>query len=250
MIFLRLPLLFLLAATLAHASPAFEYGPRPAAPLFDPENFLTPDQASKIIKPLQEVMKNDNIDVIAVVLPTLGDAPPKYVAERFGEAWGDATVHAVVLFSPGRQDGPWIVPGGKFLRAIKPAEVEKKIAVAQRRAASEPYASHKILAACTEASDLLRYWTGGMLSYGENFQFQRSVLIQEQQRKKFLLKAIGLGTACSVIPAALFIWWIVRRRRAAQPLHFPIPPITPRLGAPYAGGNHVTLDLEVPSNSR
>ncbi|MFT3990502.1 MAG: TPM domain-containing protein [Luteolibacter sp.] len=244
-IFLRIIIsLLLVLPVFAQSEPPFEYGPRPPVPLFDPEGFLTPDQASKVIGPLEKVRKNDKIDVIAVVLPDLGDAPPKYVAQRFGDAWCDPNVHAVVLFSPNQKGGPWIVPGGKFLEVMKPGEVEKKIDEARRRSAREPYDSSKIISACTEATDLLRYWTGGLITQGETFQIQRGIFLQERERQKLLLKSIGLAAACAIIPVALFAWWLVRRRGTSRPCHFPNPEITHRLGAPYGGGNSVTLELE------
>ena len=68
----------------------FEYGPRPPLSVFDPNGFLDPAQVKAVSDPLAAFYQKEGIDVIVVVVPDLGNAPPEHVAPGDGSRQGGA----------------------------------------------------------------------------------------------------------------------------------------------------------------
>ena len=128
-----LQMLWLLALALPAAG-EFEHGPRPPGAVFDPTGFLEPELAAEISGPLGWIYEREGIDVIVVILPELGSAPPELVARRFAEAWCESMIHCVVLHVPAREDGPWIVPAGRLVEHLNPTSVRQGVADGERRA--------------------------------------------------------------------------------------------------------------------
>jgi len=244
-------IIFLLTLTCAFSqgtsNPAFEYGPRPPLPVFDPTSILTPDEAVKIAQPMEDLRRKEGVDVFTVVLPDLGEAPPEHVAKRFADAWGNPDIHAIVLYTPNTKGSPWIIPGGKVISLIKQELIKKSVADAQRRASLQPTPSGKVRAATEEAADLLRMWTGSAVTHGENVRDWRNTLLTQRSERIQRWKYIALAVGCSIIPL-FFLGWKIRSHLAGKaPLRFPQPTYSRRLGAPFCGGNSASLDLETSS---
>jgi len=237
-------LLFTLSVGMAQENDAFQYGPRPPAPIFDPTNFLTPDQTAKIVIPLEAICARDGVDIFVVILPDIGDAPPEHVAGGFATAWCNQEMNAIILYSPSRKDSPWIVPGGRTLDLIKRPLIDKAISEAQHRAAREPFESGKIRAASTEAADLLRVWKGSTITQGEEIKSWRETLLAQRQNQFSGWKLIALAAGCAFIPSILVLWLLIRHLRQRGPRNFPQPVHAQRLGAPFCGGNSAAIDLE------
>lgn len=225
------------------ASATFEFGVRPAQPVFDLTNTLPPATAAEITRELDAVRKSEGIDVIVVVVKSLDGAPPEHVAKRFADAWCSPLFHCVVLHVPGDKKGPWIVPGGKLLRRFSPDAVSRQVAAACHRAALEPQTDQKVRAAATEASDMLRIWVGD----GSFWALQQQAKLVElredfnnhERLKKLLVPAIAVGLVILLGATFLAYLWLERNRAR----RFPEPGWQRRLGAPYAGGNDATLRL-------
>ena len=215
----------------------FKYGERPGNSIFDPAGVLTPREQEQISEPLSEILKNDGIDVIVVILPEIGDAPPDHVAKGFAEKWATTTVNSVVLHVPGREGSPWIFPGEVMTEAVKPATVRETISAAEKRAAAESTDFGKVRAASIEAADAVRYWLGGALLRTESLIHSRFRMQLAKERRMRLIKisvALGAAALIPLVFGAVFLTISIRRRTARR---FPQLRKLARLGAPYAGGN-------------
>lgn len=215
-----------------------KYGDRPASSVFDPYGVLTPTQHENISAPLRKIREDEGIDVIVVILPEIGEAPPEHVAKGFADIWIDTKLHAVVLHVPGHPDTPWIVPSNIVGLAVKAEAIKTSISDARQRARAEPDDYGKIRAASIEAADLIRYWIGGALIRSEEvitLRLQRQLAFEKRQR---LLKLAAALAAAAAIPMILGFVALYLRLRENRPKHFPAIRRIQRLGAPYAGGNH------------
>lgn len=235
-----LALFFVFLCTLAHGEQGmagFESGERPANSIFDPAGVLTSKEQELISEPLGKILKNDGIDVIVVILPEIGDAPPEHVAKGFADKWATTTVNSVVLHVPGREGSPWIFPGKVMSGAVKPDVVRERISEAEKRAAAEPTDFGKVRAASVEAADAIRYWLGGALLYTEAVINSRLDAQLARERRERLLKISAILGAAALIPLVFgvaFLTVSIRRRKARR---FPRIRKLARLGAPHAGGN-------------
>lgn len=226
--------------------PAFEYGPRPPQSVFDPDGYLDPGLAKEISDSLEAHLKKEGVDVVVVVLKDLGKAPPEHVARTFSSAWCTSPAHCVVLHVPGREDSPWIVPDGKLVAHLNPAQVQQAVGDARRRAASEAKDADKVKAAATEAADLLRYWMANALKRTEMILFESARMREELETQSRQWKIAAVVAAASVIPIFAGAWLLVGIFRRRGPGYFPIPEYRPRLGAPHSGGNRAVVDLGPP----
>lgn len=239
-------MLLLMAMIAALSAADFEYGLRPPSSVFDPNGFLEPRTVKEISEPLARIYKNEGIDVIVIVLPDIGDAPPAHVAGRFAAEWCTSPIHAVVLHVPGRKDGPWIVPLGRLIEGIEPAKLSQSVADAVRRAAREPGEPAKVRAAATEAADMLRFWTGTAINRREYIETARTQIRLEQETKARHWRIAMLTAAASFIPLLCGVSALIYFLRKSGPRHFPETNPPRRLGAPHAGGNHAVADLGPP----
>ncbi|QTN32117.1 TPM domain-containing protein [Akkermansiaceae bacterium] len=214
----------------------FKYGERTGNSIFDPKGVLTPQEKDDISAPLREILKNEGIDILVVILPEIGDAPPMHVAREFAEKWATTTVNSVVLHVPGKQGSPWIFPGEVMAAALKPESVKHMIAAAEKRAAAEPTDFGKVRAASVEAADAIRYWLGGALLHTEERINKRLELQLERDRRERLLKLSAALGAAALIPLAFAAVFLTLRMRGREGLRFPQLRKSARLGAPYSGG--------------
>jgi hypothetical protein len=232
-----LSILLCIAVHAEQVKPEIKYGERPKNSIFDPTGVLTPQEQERISAPLQDILKNEAIDVLVVILPEIGNAPPEHVVKGFAEIWAKTSVNSVVLHVPGREGSPWIFPGDLMSRVVKPDAARQAIDQAEKRAAAEPTDFGKVRAASIEASDILRYWTGGALMRSERIMGERQKLrlaYEERQRLIKLLLALG---AASLIPVFAGAFLVIARIRNSRPRNFPEIKVVNRLGAPYSGGN-------------
>lgn len=249
MIFARFIALLLLALLPAAAdpatdAPAFEHGNRPASGIFDPSGFLTPEVSGQIARPLAGYRANESIDVVVVILETIGDAPPEHVARQFADAWCDGLLNCLVLHVPRHPDGPWIVPGGRIVRdTLDPKNVAISVAAAERRASLEPTEAGKVRAAAIEAADLLRIWMGFSLMRSDFIREQqikyREVMEKRDRWRKLLVPAL----LTSLVAVSLLAYFLIGAKTRLRSRKFPQPVINRRLGAPHAGGNDACIDL-------
>ncbi len=224
----------------------FKYGERPKNSIFDPSGVLTIKEQAQIAEPLAAVLANEGIDVIVVILPEIGDAPPVHVAQGFARKWNITDVNAVVLHVPGQPDTPWIFPGNVMTSLIHTEILADFIASAKKRAAAEPSDYDKVRAASIEASDALRHWIGGSSIQSEaNIRSNQTANIASERRKSLLKITAAVGAA-SLIPLIFGVAFIVFRFSNKRPKSFPLIRVSQRLGAPYAGGNNAVHKITYP----
>jgi hypothetical protein len=216
----------------------FKFGERPKNSIFDPTGVLTPQQQVLIAGPLGKILKAEGIDVMVVILPEIGDAPPEHVAKGFAEKWATTKVNSVVLHVPGHPDSPWILPGDVVGLAVKPEAVSATITEAEKRARAESDDFGKIRAASIEAADAIRYWMGGAFILTERHINQQLANQLAFERRERLLKLAAALAAAGAIPLILGLVFIYLRIRNSGAREFPQIRKVQRLGAPYAGGNH------------
>jgi len=225
-------LLLCVAAEADQTQSGFKYGERPKNSIFDPTGVLTPQEQDRISEPLRAILRNEGIDIIIVILPELGDAPPGHVVKGFAEKWATTTVNSVVLHVPGKEGSPWIFPG-----AVKPEVVNETIEAARKRASAEPTDFGKVRAASIEAADAIRYWLGGELLRTEDMVSRRLEWQIERERRERQLKVSAALGAAALFPLFFGAVFLVLRLKGRRPKSFPSLRKTSRLGAPYAGGN-------------
>ena len=228
----------LLSAKDDQSQTGFRFGERPKNGVFDPAGILTIKEQADLAEPLGKVRKQEGIDVLVVILPEIGEAPPQHVAEGFSVKWAEGNVNAVVLHVPGKEGSPWIFPGRFMVEAIKRETLDESILSAQKRAAAEPTDFGKVRAAATEASDALRYWMGGLRIRSEEIISEQLEQRLAHENRRRLLKLAALLGAASVIPLSVGVALIVLNVRNSRPRHFPVVRVVSRLGAPHAGGNN------------
>jgi len=216
----------------------FQYGPRPTTSVFDPAGILTLAQVKEISEPLEQIRKNENIDVLVVILPKIGDAPVEHVAKAFLDSWSLSRINAVVVHIPGQADSPHIFPGETMGRLIRPEAMRAAVESAEKRARAEPNPDGKIRAAAMEAADALRYWAGGAVLVTESIQnerLRRQLAFEKRQR---LLKLAAVMGAAASIPLITGLIFLFLKMKNLGSRHFPQTRKLARLGAPYSGGNH------------
>lgn len=228
---------------LAEQAADFEYGPRPAMHVFDPEETLEPAWIKKVADPLAESLKKDGVDVFVVVLKNMENAPPEHIARQFSAAWCESPIHCIVLHVPGQTNSPWIFPMGRLVDLLDSSTVEKDVANAQRRARSEPDDAHRVMAAAQEASDMIRYWMGGAILRSETIQTESNRIRLEQELISRQKQIALLGGLAAIIPLIAGIAVVVNVVRNHHPRHFPNHLWQLRLGAPHTGGNHAVANL-------
>lgn len=234
------------ASAIADGAAEFEYGPRPQLPVFDPSGFLKPETLREISGQLSSYSQKEGIDVLVVILPDIGGAPPEHVAGRFAEAWCKPTIRCVVLHVPGREDSPWIIPSGRLIEHINPEQIRQAVDNAQRRAASEPKGPDKVKAAATEATDLLRYWMANAINRTEMLLTEKTKIRMEHETKARQWKIAVMVGVASIIPLLVGISFLMVFLRNRGPGYFPNQTWQLRLGAPHAGGNRAVADLGPP----
>ncbi|MDP4626092.1 MAG: TPM domain-containing protein [Akkermansiaceae bacterium] len=226
------------AVSADQAQSGFKYGERPTNSVFDPTGILTVKEADEIATPLVEILKNEEIDVIVVVLPEIGTAPPLHVARGFAEKWSQTEINAVVLHIPGQEDSPWIFPGKVMSSTLPPDVMRQSLEEAESRARAEPSEFSKIKAASIEAADVMRFWKGSEVIRDEvkiSRQLQARLIFE--QRDRLIKLSLGIGAA-ALIPLIFGAVFFFVRIKSSGAKRFPDLRVTHRLGAPYSGGNN------------
>lgn len=243
-------LLLLLSAsvTAAPAATDFEYGPRPEQAVFDPGNVLKPDEVNAISAPLKILYQQLGVDVLVVIMPDVGNAPPEHVAGRFADAWSPSHLRCVVLHVPGREGSPWILPSGRLVSYLNTDEVQKAVDDARRHAAAEPKDVDKVKTAANEAADMLRYWLASTINHAEMIRTESTKMRLEQETKARQWRIATMAGVASVIPLAGLLSLLISWSRRRGPGYFPNHAWQLRLGAPHAGGNHAVAELGPPPN--
>ena len=84
------------------------------------------------------------------------------------------------------------------------------------------------------------------INRSENIRTESGRMRQELRNKGDRLRILLLAAAAAVIPVAVGLSLLIVKLRNRGPRSFPKQPWKPRLGAPYAGGNHAVVDLGAP----
>lgn len=226
----------------------FEYGPRPANSIFDPNAVLDAATLGKISEPMERLREKEGIDIVVVVMDDLKGAPPEHVAGRFAAAWSNSLIRAVILHVPGNPDSPWIVPGGELTDLLYPETIARDTSRDKRLASYEPTEAGKVRVAVEEASDRLRYWKATHYNATEARKKAIAKIRLEHDDKSRQWRIIVLtGVACA-IPLLILGFLLVSMLRKPGARRFPdvVPPR--RLGAPHSGGNHAITRLGPPQS--
>lgn len=218
----------------------FEYGARPALPVFDHTGTLPVATVERLARTLDAIREQEQIDIIVVQLADTKGAPPEHIARSFANAWCRPLFHCVVLHVPGNPESPWILPGGTLMRHFNPTAVEHQTKEARHRASLETTSVRQLEAATEEAADMLRVWVGEgtyWAGLAGDQAMQASLKAWNRQRLGKLLLPLG-GTL--LVLAVVLTYLIIRWLDSWRSRMFPELDWERRLGAPYAGGNDST----------
>ncbi len=232
--------IFMTGLLCGNETQGFKYGDRPSDSVFDPAGLLSSTQRSNISNPLRNILTDEGIDVMVIVLPDIGDAPPGHVARAFDEKWSKTDISAVVLHVPGAEGAPWIFPGEAISDVIRPEVLGASVIAAEKRAAAEPDEPSKIRAASIEAADVMRYWTGSAVIRTESIVSERQARLNAYGERRRLIKLSAMVAAAGAIPIIAGLGFFFSQYQSRKPRVFPPVRKIPRLGAPYAGGNNAT----------
>jgi hypothetical protein len=218
--------------------------------VFDPDGILDQDLTGSLAELLERLLKEDGLDIRVVVLKQIGDTPPELIARQFSPKWRNPELHAVVVHMPDRADSPWIIPGGRFIESLPLEKVKQEVSGRELRARSVLDDFGRVRAACAWTAEMLRFWKmEAMIQRGVARQANHlpTVVAPPRPWRQWssgfvLLAVVSIGVSGGIALHG-------RRRHPPVPFHFPDHGWKPRLGAPYAGGNHVVHTL-VPSRKR
>lgn len=224
------------------AAAEYPSGPRPQTSVFDPSGFLKPQRLKEISDPLAVIFKDEGVDVIVVILRELGGESPELVAQRFARAWSPSSIHCIVLHVPGSKDSPWIFPSGEGVRLLDPDRVRQAIKHAQRRASLQKDESENVRTAALEATDMLREWKAAAAPLAQSLT-PSAQTHRRLETKWAQWRTAALLAAASIIPFVIGYGLQFVYRRNREPVRFSSPPMQARLGAPYAGGDHLVVPL-------
>ena len=215
----------------------FKFGPRPPDSIYDPSGILTPKQRREIAQPLESILEKEGIEVLLVILPEIGDTPPEHIAKGFLAEWSTRKLNAIALHVPGRPDSPWIVPGAFIDSVVKASMLRGSVDVSQKRVQAEPDDFSKARAAATEASDIMRYWTGGAILRAEGMVKARVDSQLAYEKRQRLIKIAGFVALVGAVPVVLGLLFFISKLRKRAVRVFPLVRKVTRLGAPYSGGS-------------
>lgn len=234
---LRFIIVFLSLTVPVFADPA-QYGERPVNSVFDPTGVLTVKETKEISDPVLKILENEEIDVIVVILPEIGEAPPRHVARGYADKWSRTKINAAVLHVPGSENSPWIFPGKALSDAVMPEVIQESLEDAESRASAELSDFDKIRAASIEAADIMRFWKGNIVIYKEETVSRQLQARLDFEKKQRLIKlSLALGAA-ALIPLIIgFVFFFIRIKNSGVK-RFPNVRVVRRLGAPYSGGNN------------
>jgi len=181
------------------AAPAagFEPGPRPEGAIHDPSEILGSADRKEISLPLEKILRDEGVDVIAVVLENKDGVVPEALAGGMAAAWCEAGLHAVALHIPGREGTPWIVVGGDLIDSINHDELRDELAAIRRDAMREPDDVSIIRTASHSTTDMLRFWNGRELTRGKAVEKARAEIrleldiIARRQRTQMVLVSVA-----------------------------------------------------------
>ncbi len=180
----------------------FEPGPRPHRAVFDPDGILNAAERMEISAPLEKILHNDRVEVVAVILKNPDGSEPEALAKSLAAAWCESPHHAVVLHIPEREGSPWIAVGGDLISSIDQHEVRDELAAARRDASREPDDVSTLRTAANATADMLRYWKGREETRRAVIDNQRAAIRLELETKSRRQQIIMLAAAAAFIPLA------------------------------------------------
>jgi hypothetical protein len=192
-------LLMALCPCVVRAS-GFESGPRPSGAVFDPHGVLKVADRNEISAPLERILKDDGVEVIAVVLNHADVSDPEAHAKSLAVSWCESRLHAVVLHIPGCEGTPWIAAGGDLIESINPDELRDELAAVRRDASREPDDVSIMRTAANATADMLRYWKGREDARQAVIDYERTVIGLELETRAHHQQVLILTAAAAVIP--------------------------------------------------
>lgn len=188
--------------------PGFEPGPRPHGAVFDPDGILNAAEKLEISTTLEKVLRNDRVEVIAVVMKNADG--PETLATSLAQAWCKTPLHAVALHIPDREGSPWIAAGGDLIHSIDQHELRDELAAARRDASREPDDVSTLRTVANATADMLRYWKGREENRRAAIDNQRAAIRLELETKSRRQQVIMLTAAAAFIPLAAAAMLAVR----------------------------------------
>jgi hypothetical protein len=177
----------------------FEPGPRPHEAVFDPDGILNAAERMEISAPLEKILQNDGVEVVAVILRNPDVPEPEVLAASLAAAWCQSPLHAVVVHVPDREGSPWIVAGGDLIHSIDQHEVRDELAAVRRDASREPDDVSTLRTAANATTDMLRYWMGREITRRAAIEKERAVIRLELENKARRQQTIMLTAAAAII---------------------------------------------------
>lgn len=214
---------------------------RPEDGIYDPGDWIFGQSRKSLIRELVSIRESSGIDVLVVVIESIGANDPQELAEELANRWGYYGGRALVLSIPENDQSPWIAVSGLIRSDVPAPTMDAIIVKARQRAQAGSTVPGEVAQAVGSLGEDLRF-VAGRAARGVQQPAGRPAPPSTRQLlfyvfmtfKKVLLTigAFCLG-AFLVIFGSIRIW--KRLRRSLKPKSFPEISWKPRFGAPYAG---------------
>lgn len=215
---------------------------RPYTHILDETRWLSVAESEKIQQDFSRRFVEQQIDLYLVILK---EAPPQGAesyARVLGKAWSRAPMWCVLIQIPGESEGLHVVAGGE---AIAQPRINKAVEDALKRAKRENTEKDRLLAACAECPDDLRFVLASHQRHSEKVAEAVGQIIDKRtkksQRKKFILLGAGVGFLLFVILGYFFLKLLKNRKKEFV---FPETVWRERFLGPHSGGSGVSVNFK------
>lgn len=215
---------------------------RPFDHVLDEARWLKVNEREKVQKEFSRRFIEQQIDLYLVILP---EAPPQGIetyARTLGQKWSRAPVWCVIVHIPGDPEGVHAQAGGA---EIAQPRIDKAVKEALRRANRENTEKERVLAACVECPNDLRYVLASQQRYNEHVAEKVDQIIDKKISKTKKLKLLAIGAGGLLILLCILAYIIIKlfKNRKTQFI-FPETVWRERFLGPHSGGGGISVNYK------
>lgn len=215
---------------------------RPYNHVMDEARWLKVQEREKIQQELSRRFVEQQIDLYLVIVRDAPAQGMKNYARTLGEAWSRAPVWCVIIHVPGNPAGVHVEAGGA---EIAQPRIEKAVQDALKRSRREMTEKDRVIAACHECANDLRYVLASHQRMTERTTEAVDKMIAHRSNRTKKIKLLAIGSGIFLILTVIVIYFVVRmvKRRRTQFL-FPDTVWRERFLGPHSGGGGITVSFK------
>ena len=215
---------------------------RPYDHIMDDGRWLKVQEREKIQEEFSRRFIEQQIDLYLVILPEEPAPGVETYARVLGEAWSRAPVWCVIVHIAGDPDGVYAQAGGA---EIAQPRFDKAVAEALKRAKRESTEKERVLAACVECPNDLRFVLASHQRQNERVAEKVDQIIDKRISKDQKLKFLAIGSGLCLILLGILIYLIIKvlKNRKRQ-FVFPDTVWRERFLGPHSGGGGINVNYK------